>query len=59
MNKFCNKLKKTLFLAHFGFISPILGAKKFFLKNPALSHTTSYGFLVPCQNLEKFNDTIQ
>ena len=33
--------------------------KKNFLGNPALSHTTSYGFLAPCQNLEKVNDTIQ
>ena len=30
-----------------------------FLENPALSHTTSYWFLAPCQNLEKVNDTIQ
>ena len=32
--------------------------KKFFPKNPALSRTTSYGFLAPCQNLEKTNGTI-
>ena len=43
------------FLVHF----PILGAKKnYFLENLALSRTTSYGFLAPCQNLEKSNDTI-
>ena len=24
-----------------------------------MSHTISYGFLAPCQNLEKNNDTIQ
>ena len=29
MNKFSNKLKKTLFLAHFRSIFPIFGAKKF------------------------------
>ena len=45
-------------MAHFWPIFPILGAKKFFLENPALSHTTSYGFLASCQNLEKTNDTI-
>ena len=59
MTTFSNKFKKTLFLAHFGPISPIFGPKKIFLENPALSHTTSYGFLAPCQNLEKVNDTIQ
>ena len=46
-------------MAHFGFIFPIFGAKKIFLTNPALSCTTSYGFLAPCKNLEKFDDTIQ
>ena len=43
-------------MAHFW---PIFGAKKNFLKNLVLSRTTSYGFLTPCQNLEKVNDTIQ
>ena len=47
-----------MFLAHFRFIFLILGAKNFFLENPAHSRTTSYGFLAPCQNLEKTNDTI-
>ena len=37
---------------------PIFGAKIFFQENPALSCITSYGFLAPCQNLEKTNDTI-
>ena len=46
-------------MAHFGSIFPIFGTKKIFLENPALSHTTSYGFLAPSQNLEKLNDTIQ
>ena len=59
MAQFCNKFKKNLFLAHFWPIFPILGAKKIFMENPALSCTTSYGFLAPCQNLEKVNDTIQ
>ena len=45
-------------MAHFWPIFPILGAKDFFLENPALSHTTSYGFLASRQNLEKTNDTI-
>ena len=48
-----------MFLAHFGPIFPIFEAKKFFLENPALSRTTSYGSLTPCQNLGKVNDTIQ
>ena len=42
------------FLAHF----PNVGGKMFFPGNPALSPTTSYGFLAPCQGLEKTNDTI-
>ena len=59
MTKFSNKFKKTLFLAHFGHIFPIFGAKQIFLVNLALSRTASYGFLAPCQNLEKVNDTIE
>ena len=42
----------------FWLILPILGAKNFFSKNLALSEATSYGFLAPCQNLEKTNDPI-
>ena len=45
MTKFFNKFK-------------IFEAKKMFLGNPTLSHTTSYGFLATCQNLEKTNYTI-
>ena len=41
-------------MTHFGPIFPILGAKKF--PGKSLSHTTSHGILVPCQNLEKIND---
>ena len=48
-------IHKTLFLTHF----PHFWGKKFFLQNLALSGTTSYGFLAPCQNLEKVNNTIQ
>ena len=55
MTKFSNKFKKPCFWPIF----PIFGAKKIFLENPALSRTTSYGFLAPCQNLEKVNNTIQ
>ena len=54
MTKFSNKYKKPCFWPIF----PIFGAKKIFLENLALSCTTSYGFLAPCQNLEKVNDTI-
>ena len=47
---------KNPFLAHFGSIFSIFGAQKIFLESPALSRTTSYRFLAPCQNLEKVND---
>ena len=46
-----------MFLAHFRSNFYILGVK-IFLGNLALSCTTSYGFLAPCQNLEKTNDAI-
>ena len=36
----------------------IFEAKKMFLGNPTLSHTTSYEFLATCQNLQKTNYTI-
>ena len=58
MNKFSNKLKNPVFgpsWVHF----PNFWGKKIFLENPALSCTTSYGLLAPCQNLEKVKDTIQ
>ena len=42
------------FLSHFH----NFWGKKIFLGNPALSRTTSYGFLASCQNLEKTNDKI-
>ena len=51
MRKFFSKFKKPCcwpFLAHF----------PKFLENLALSHTTSYGFLAPCKNLEKPDDAI-
>ena len=54
MAKIFNIVKKTLFLTHF----PKFLGKIFFPENPALSRTTSYGFLASCQNLEKTNDTI-
>ena len=49
MTKFFNKFKKPCFWPIF----PILGAKKIPLENLALSRTTLYGFLAPCQNVEK------
>ena len=55
MNKFSKKLKKPCFRSIF----PIFGAKNISLENRALTHSTSYGFLASCQNLEKVNDTIQ
>ena len=58
MTKFFNIFFKKLvfgpFLTHF----LIFLGKKLFLENQALSRTTSYGFLAPCQDLEKTNDTI-
>ena len=42
------------FLVHF----PNFGGKKIFPENPALSQTTAYGFLAPCQHLQKTDDTI-
>ena len=53
MTKFFNIFKKPCFWPIF----PIFWAKCFFWKI-WLSHTTSYGFLASCQNLEKTNDTI-
>ena len=58
MTKFSNKLK-NLYLVHFESIFTIFGVKKIFLENITLPRATSYGFLAPCQNLEKVNDTIQ
>ena len=40
-------------MAHFGPIFPILGVKKIFPENPALSCTTSHGILAPCQISKK------
>ena len=54
MTQSSNKFKKP-FLTHF----PNVWDKKIFLENLALSCTTSYVFLAPCQNLEKVNNTIQ
>ena len=46
MTKFSNKLEKPCYW-------PILGEKNFFSENPALSCTTTYEFLAPCQISEK------
>ena len=40
-------------MAYFWSMFKILGAKKGFTESSALSRTTSYGFLGPCENLEK------
>ena len=55
MTKLSIKFKKPCFWPIF----PIFGAKKMFLENWTQLCRTSYGFLAPCQNLEKVNDTIQ
>ena len=56
MTKFSNKFKKTLILAHFWVIFPILGAN-FFSKNSALSRTTTHGPLITWVS-EKTNEPI-
>ena len=53
MTKFINKFKKPCFWHIFGPFSQFWGQKKIFPENPALSCTTSYRFLAPCQNLKK------
>ena len=58
MTKFSNKFKKPCFWPNLGPFSQFWGQKKFSWKI-WLSRTTSYGFLAPCQNLEKIDDTIQ
>ena len=50
MTKFFNKLKEPCFW-------PVFGGEKLFPENLALSRTTAYGFLAPCQNLDKTSDT--
>ena len=59
MTKFLSKFKKPCFWPIFGLFSQFLEQKKkTFSENPALSRATYCGFLAPCQNLEKTNDTI-
>ena len=57
MTKFSNKLKKPCFGPVLDPFSQFWGKKKF-PENPALSRTTSYEFVAPCQISEKTNDTI-
>ena len=57
MTKFFNKLKKSCFWPISGLVSHFLGQNIFFPENLPLSRTTSYGFLEPCQNLEKANNS--
>ena len=54
---FLNKLKKKLLWPILRYL-PIIGAKTFFERNPALSHTTLCRFLTQYQNQEKTNDQI-
>ena len=58
MTKFSNKLKKPCFWPISGPFSQFSGKKIFFPETPALSRTTSYEFLAPCQISEITNDTI-
>ena len=57
MTKFFNKFQSPCFQPIFSPFSQFWRQKKF-SDNPALSSTTSYGFLAPCQNLEKTDDAI-
>ena len=59
MTKFFNKLKNPCFWPIFSPFPQFWGQTKFFLKDMALSRTTSYRlFLASCQNLEKTSDKI-
>ena len=58
MTKFSNKLKKPCFWPILGPFSQFWGKKNFFSENLALSCTTPYEFLAPCQISEKIYDTI-
>ena len=57
MTKSFNKFKKPCFWPIFGPF-PQIFQQLFSTKNMALSCTTLYGFVVPCQNSQKTNDTI-
>ena len=54
MTKFSNKFKKLCFWPIF----PIFGAKRFFLRNPALSHRKKHGPLTSCWVSQKTNESI-
>ena len=59
MTKIFNKLKKPCSWHIFGPFSQFSRQKKiFFSRKSGSVCATSYGFLAPCQNLEKTNDTI-
>ena len=51
MTNFLSKFKEPFFWQHFGPFSRLFWQKTF-------SRKTSYGFLAPCKNLEKTNNTI-
>ena len=57
-DEFLFKIKKPYFWPIVGPFSQFLEQKKFFLKTPDLSCTTSQGFQAPSQNSEKSNDKI-
>ena len=52
------KIPKTMFLSHFWPFLVLFARWGFFSKNPALSRTTIYGPLTPCQVSEKTNEPI-
>ena len=58
MTKFSSKLKKPCFWPILGPFSQFWGKKEIFPENPALSYTTPYEFLEPCQISEKTYDTV-
>ena len=58
MTNFFNKLKKPCSWPIFGLFSQFWGQKKKKIQKIPLSCKTSYGFAVPCQNLEKIDHVI-
>ena len=57
MTKFFNIFKKPCFGSIFGPIFQFWDKKNFYGNSGSVTHN-SYGFLAPCQNLEKTRDTI-
>ena len=59
MNKFSSKLKKPCFWPFWVHFPNFWRQRNFPGKSGSVTHNYSYGFLAPCPNLEKVNNTIQ